>query len=466
MNAGAFYFHKLILRPLVRILFDPQPYGDCTVAHFRQFLLVANHNSHVDTLVLFSLLSDTQLRSVRIAAAADHFRTNKFVELIVGWLFTPVWIDRLSPEAKGYDDLAAVISAGDSLIVFPEGSRGEPDHLSRFHSGVARLAQRYPELPVIPLYMSGPAKALPRGAAIPLPQSVRYAQAPAQYFAGTVAGFTELVEQLFRELDRQYNARGKAVSVAKKAVKIAVMGIDGSGKSTLSRALARSLSDSCRSALISDSLECYEKSTTLAVQPLLLEVARKKMSSVAKGAASLKSYKIPKLIEMLLRDQVVTDAQNWYHAEVVVQDGSPLLNLIGWSLLYQSKGVNDEMFEAAISLLSGRQTLPSEHRLFELFPELKLLSSLLPTSMNLPDQLIFLDVAPELSCQRIASRGERVQAHENLEKLTQMREGYLRVCNVVERSMGVDVIRLDAALGQKQIERQAIDFVRNHGEMR
>lgn len=464
MNPSAYYFHKLILRPLVRILFDPQPFGENLHNHHKQFVLVSNHNSHVDTLVLFSLLSDEQLRTVRIAAAADHFKSNRIVELIVGWLFTPVWIDRLSHENGGFDDLVSVISSGASLIIFPEGSRGEPNQLGRFHSGVARLAKRYPQLPVIPVYLSGPAKALPRGAGLPLPQSVRYAEAPAQYFCGSVSGFTELLEQLFVTLDRQYNARGMPVPLSQESVKVAVMGIDGSGKSTLSRALARTLSDYRRTALISDSLECYEKSATLAIQPLLVEVARKKMSSFAKSAASLKSYKIPKLIEMLLRDQVVSDAKNWYHAEVVVQDGSPLLNLIGWSLLYKSEGVDDEMFEAAIAHLSGRHILPSEHGLFELFPELKLLSSILPAPMNLPDQLIFLDVAPEVSCQRIASRGERVQAHENLEKLTQMREGYLRVCDVVERSMGVKVIRLDAAMGQEQVEHEAVAFVRNQEE--
>ena len=113
-------------------------------------------------MVMMSLLPLRLLPRVRPAAAADYFLSNRFMSWfalnIIG--IVPVARRRDRPDE---DPLAACVQAlerGDILIFFPEGTRGEPEKLAAFKSGIARLAKRVPAVPVIPAFMHGLGKAL------------------------------------------------------------------------------------------------------------------------------------------------------------------------------------------------------------------------------------------------------------------------------------------------------------------
>jgi 1-acyl-sn-glycerol-3-phosphate acyltransferase len=144
-------------------------------------ILVANHNSHLDAMVLMTLLPSRLLPRVRPVAAADYFLRNRllawFALRIVGILpiarrqaaAPPAPSGAPRPAADALAGVAAALDAGDIVILFPEGSRGEPERLSELKSGVARLAERYPEVPVVPIFLHGLGKALPRGTVLPVP---------------------------------------------------------------------------------------------------------------------------------------------------------------------------------------------------------------------------------------------------------------------------------------------------------
>lgn len=131
-------------------------------------IIVANHNSHLDTMVLMSLYPLHQLPHVRPVAAADYFLRNKalawFARRIIG----------IIPMKRGaskdlFGGIYEAISRGDIVIFYPEGSRGEPERIAEMKKGIAHIAAAYPQVPVTPVFIHGLGKVLPKDAWVPVP---------------------------------------------------------------------------------------------------------------------------------------------------------------------------------------------------------------------------------------------------------------------------------------------------------
>ncbi|WP_037546823.1 lysophospholipid acyltransferase family protein [Stappia stellulata] len=134
-------------------------------------ILVANHNSHLDTMVMMSLLPLKQLSTLRPVAAADYFLKTRAMAWFSLNILRIIPIER-NRGARRADPLAACHEAlrnGEILILFPEGSRGAPEEMTALKKGIAHLAEKNPSVPVIPVFTHGLGKSLPKGSFLLVP---------------------------------------------------------------------------------------------------------------------------------------------------------------------------------------------------------------------------------------------------------------------------------------------------------
>lgn len=159
-----------------------------------QRVYFANHTSHLDFVVLWSVLPPDVRRLVRPVAAKDYWNSGLRWQLAVN-VFHAVLIERrrqaldTSHEQQvsgqhdpgdhkhgdhsliehALEDLLNGLGEKNSLIIFPEGTRGASEMPGPFKSGIYHLWHHRPDVEFVPVYLANLNRVLPKGEFLPVP---------------------------------------------------------------------------------------------------------------------------------------------------------------------------------------------------------------------------------------------------------------------------------------------------------
>jgi 1-acyl-sn-glycerol-3-phosphate acyltransferase len=163
-------FARELLCLLVRVLVGSYPAGKA-LPEGPQRVYFANHTSHLDTMTLLASMSIDERSRSRPVAARDYWAADKLRLWIASQVLNVVFIDRQRRE-EGQDPLAPLYEAlqqGDSLIIFPEGTRNNAELPAEFRSGLFHLSRAFPQVEFVPVYLENLHRIFPKDSKLPVP---------------------------------------------------------------------------------------------------------------------------------------------------------------------------------------------------------------------------------------------------------------------------------------------------------
>jgi 1-acyl-sn-glycerol-3-phosphate acyltransferase len=158
----------------------------------RQRVYFANHTSHLDFVVLWSALPQALRAQTRPVAAKDYWQSGLRRRLAVG-VFRAILVERsaatdreaqLQSARRSLDLLVEALERNESLIIFPEGTRGRGNEVGTFKSGLYYLWLKRPDVQFVPVYLANLNRVLPKGEVLPVPFISRVAFGPPLQPAG------------------------------------------------------------------------------------------------------------------------------------------------------------------------------------------------------------------------------------------------------------------------------------------
>jgi len=147
-------------------------YGDwrgCQPA-VNQRVYFANHSSHGDFVLIWTVLSGAARRQTRPVAAADYWSRPGLRRFIGAHVFNALLIDRQAGGGSAVAAMTDALARGDSLIIFPEGTRNTGDApLLPLRSGIHHLARACPAVEFVPVWIDNISRVMPKGELLPVP---------------------------------------------------------------------------------------------------------------------------------------------------------------------------------------------------------------------------------------------------------------------------------------------------------
>jgi len=420
------------------------PRGPCVV--------VSNHNSHLDAAVLMSLFPLRRLPHVHPVAAADYFGTNWIRRVAAMLLMNAISIER---KPRGGSDpltpMTEALEAGESLVFFPEGSRGEAGVVAPFRPGIGRLVNKMPGLLVVPVFLSGPERIWPRGQIVPVPLSIdAVVGRPRTYPAD--ADPKVIAEMLQRDvLALAPPAPPLPQPHPAPPVRVAVCCLDPVTREEVFRAICRRLARIERTLGITDPVVEFDADGERELTgPIPQPRGRPWLGALAWIFRTSGLFKGQKFVEMVDLAQIDEALGHRPASRIVVTDGSALVDLLAWAVADFYHGKFDESgMNHLLHYLAGRRPIPTSKwwSFIRRAPEVWLVNTFDLSRPPMPDVLVFVALPPARIMEQLRRRGERLEHHEHEEFLARLQDGYRQVGGVLAKRNHVDVIEVDPGAG-------------------
>jgi 1-acyl-sn-glycerol-3-phosphate acyltransferase len=160
----------LFLLFLIRVLTGAQARWQGCPPKAEQRIYFANHQSHADLVLMWAALPEELRGITRPIAAKDYWSTTAFKRWITTAVFHAIYVDRVKVgDQDPLEPLIEALTNGDSIILFPEGTRGNQEEPQSFKSGLYNLALKFPQVVLIPAWINNVQRVMPKGEVVPVP---------------------------------------------------------------------------------------------------------------------------------------------------------------------------------------------------------------------------------------------------------------------------------------------------------
>jgi len=160
----------LFLAFLARLITGAQGHWHGSPPKAEQRIYFANHQSHFDWVLIWAALP-RELRTItRPIAARDYWTSSPFKHWITREVFNAVYVSRQRTDDEDpLEPLMEALRNGDSLVIFPEGTRGNKGDPAAFKAGLFHLAEAFPDVQLIPAWIDNVQRVMPKGEVVPVP---------------------------------------------------------------------------------------------------------------------------------------------------------------------------------------------------------------------------------------------------------------------------------------------------------
>jgi len=160
----------LLLATLARLITGAQGHWYGAPPKAEQRIYFANHQSHFDWVLIWAALPHDLRAVTRPIAARDYWTSSKLKHWITREIFNAVYVSRQrSDDEDPLEPLMEALRHGDSLVIFPEGTRGNKSDPASFKAGIYHLAEAFPDVQLIPAWIDNVQRVMPKGEVVPVP---------------------------------------------------------------------------------------------------------------------------------------------------------------------------------------------------------------------------------------------------------------------------------------------------------